>query len=238
MVAENSLRVHRVVSPVRTQVADNLREAILSRHFQPGQRLVERELVEATGASRTSVREALRELAAQGLVTSIPNRGTVVTEVTRDEARQLYELRSGLEALAGRLFVERATDAEVEELERAFAVIEESYRLGVGTLAAKDVFYDVIFRGAGNEQLRQVTAGLHARIAYLRSFSLAQPGRLTESLSELRDIMTAVKARNADAVANACLYHIKRAGQAGIEALPEAPPAVPAESKPPAVPAE
>jgi GntR family transcriptional regulator, trigonelline degradation regulator len=56
MVAENSLRVHRVVSPVRTQVADNLREAILSRYFQPGQRLVERELVEATGASRTSVR--------------------------------------------------------------------------------------------------------------------------------------------------------------------------------------
>ena len=110
MVTDRSLKVHRVVSPVRTQVAENLRQAILGRHFRPGQRLVERELVEATGASRTSVREALRELAAEGLVTSIPNKGTVVTEVTRDEARQLYELRSGLEALAGRLFVERATD--------------------------------------------------------------------------------------------------------------------------------
>jgi GntR family transcriptional regulator, trigonelline degradation regulator len=221
MVAESSsLRVHRVVSPVRTQVAENLRQAILSRHFKPGQRLVERELVEATGASRTSVREALRELSAEGLVTSIPNKGTVVTEVTREEARQLYELRSGLEALAGRLFVERATEAELDELERAFAVIEESYRLGVGTLAAKDAFYGVLFRGARNEQLRQVTAGLHTRVTYLRSFSLTQPGRLTESLSELRDIMNAVKARDADAVAKACFYHIKQAGQAGIDALP------------------
>ncbi len=220
MVADKSLKVHRVVSPVRTQVADNLRQAILGRHFKPGQRLVERELVEATGASRTSVREALRELAAEGLVTSIPNKGTVVTEVSRDEARQLYELRSGLEALAGRLFVERATDAEVNELERAFEVIEEAYRLGVGTLAAKDAFYDVLFRGARNEQLRQVTAGLHARVTYLRSFSLAQPGRLTESLAELRDIMNAVKARDADGVARACLYHIQQAGQASIDALP------------------
>ena len=224
MVADKSLKVHRVVSPVRTQVADNLRQAILGRHFKPGQRLVERELVEATGASRTSVREALRELAAEGLVTSIPNKGTVVTEVTRDEARQLYELRSGLEALAG-LFVERASDAEVNELEQAFGVIEEAYRLGVGTLAAKDAFYDVLFRGARNEQLRQVTAGLHARVTYLRSFSLAQPGRLTESLAELRDIMNAVKARDADGVARACLYHIKQAGQASIDALPLEEPA-------------
>src|SRR6201996_2074662 len=127
MVTGRSLRGHRVVSPVRTQVAENLRQAILSRQFQPGQRLVERGLVEATRASRASVREALRELAAEGLVTSIPNKGTAVTEVTRDEARQLYELRSGLEALAGRLFVERATAAEVSELERAFGVIEEAY---------------------------------------------------------------------------------------------------------------
>ena len=92
-------------------------------------------------------------------------------------------------------------------------------------LGAKDAFYDVLFRGARNEQLRQMTAGLHARVTYLRSFSLAQPGRLTESLSELRDIMNAVKARDADAVSNACLHHIKRAGQASIDALPEPPEA-------------
>ena len=218
-VTEKSLRVHRVVSPVRTQVTDNLREAILTRRFQPGQRLIERELVEATGASRTSVREALRELCAEGLVTSIPNKGTIVTEVTRDEARQIYELRSGLEALAGRLFVERATDAEIAELREAFGDVEEAYRLGIGALAAKDAFYDVLFRGARNEQLRQVTAGLHARVSYLRAFSLSQPGRLKGSLQELRDIMDAVLARDADAVAEACATHVRKAGEAGLGAL-------------------
>lgn len=90
-------------------------------------------------------------------------------------------------------------------------LIEKAYRLCVGTLAAKDASYEVLFRGARNEQLRQVTAGLRARVTYLRSFSLAQPGRLTESLAELRDIMNAVKARDADAVARVCPYHIKQA---------------------------
>jgi GntR family transcriptional regulator, trigonelline degradation regulator len=218
---DNSLKVHRVVSPVRTQVLDNLRQAILTRQFQPGQRLIERELVEATGVSRTSVREALRELGAEGLVTTIPNKGTVVTEVTGEEARQIYELRSSLEALAGRLFVERASEADVARLREAFAAIEVAYAAGAGpgALAAKDAFYDVLFRGAGNAMLRQVIAGLHARVTYLRAFSLTQPGRMQRSLDEVRAIMDGVQARDADAVARACATHVEQAGQAGLQAL-------------------
>src|SRR5690242_9047243 len=99
-----SLRVERAPAPIRSRVLDNLRQAILDRQLAPGQRLIERELVEATGASRTCSREALRELAAEGLVTTIPNKGTIVAQVTIEEARQLYQVRSALEALAGRLF--------------------------------------------------------------------------------------------------------------------------------------
>ena len=219
MVADRSLQVQRVLPPVRTQVVDNLRQAILSRQFKPGQRLIERELVEATGASRTSVREALRELGAEGLVTAIPNKGTIVSEMSRDEARQIYELRSSLEGLAGRLFVQRASDAEVAELQEQFAAIKEAYSAGVGALAAKDAFYAVLFRGAGNEPLRQVIAGLHARVSYLRAFSLTRPGRLERSLRELRDIMDAVEARDPDAVARACGTHVEQAGLAGLDAL-------------------
>jgi GntR family transcriptional regulator, trigonelline degradation regulator len=225
LVADGSLRVHRVLAPVRTQVADNLRQAILSRQFKPGQRLIERELVEATGASRTSVREALRELGAEGLVTAIPNKGTIVTEMSREEARQIYELRSTLEGLAGRLFVRRASDAELAELRQRFAAIEEAYSLGVGRLAAKDAFYAVLFRGAGNEPLRLVIAGLHARVTYLRAFSLSRPGRLQRSLQELRDIMDAIEARDADAVARACSTHVEQAGLAGLDALKSDPSA-------------
>ena len=98
----SGLRVERKPAPIRTQVLDNLRLAIVERRLAPGQRLIERELVELTGVSRTSVREALRELAAEGLVTVIPNKGTVVTSVSAEEARQLYQVRSALEGLAGR----------------------------------------------------------------------------------------------------------------------------------------
>lgn len=225
MVADRSLQVQRILAPVRTQVAANLRQAILSGQFKPGRRLIERELVEATGASRTSVREALRELGAEGLVTAIPNKGTIVTEMSREEARQTYELRSTLEGLAGRLFVRRASVAEVAELQERFAAIGEAYSLGVGTLAAKDAFYAVLFRGAGNEPLRQVIAGLHARVTYLRAFSLSRPGRLQRSLQELREIMDAIEARDADAVARACSTHVEHAGLAGLDALKSDPPA-------------
>ena len=87
-----SLRVERAPAPIRSRVLDNLRQAILEHKLVPGQRLIERELVELTGVSRTSIREALRELAAEGLVTTIPNKGTVVAEVSVKEARQLYQL--------------------------------------------------------------------------------------------------------------------------------------------------
>ena len=144
-----------------------------------------------------------------------------VSDITRDPMTDYTP--SEAERIDAVVKIAQKTEEEVEELERAFGVIKEAYRLGVGTLAAKDAFYGVLFRGARNEQLRQVTAGLHARVTYLRSFSLAQPGRLQESLAELRDIMNAVKARDADAVARACLYHIKRAGEASIGALPSDP---------------
>src|SRR5271169_4894481 len=114
-----SLRVERAPAPIRSRVLDNLRQAILDHKLAPGQRLIERELVELTGVSRTSVREALRELAAEGLVTVIPNKGTVVTSVSAEEARQLYQVRSALEGLAGRLFAENATQAQRTALVRA-----------------------------------------------------------------------------------------------------------------------
>ncbi|MBF4770575.1 GntR family transcriptional regulator, partial [Nocardioides agariphilus] len=106
------MRIERNPSPIRAQVLENLRQAIIDRRLAPGQRLIERELIELTGVSRTSVREALRELAAEGLVTVIPNQGTVVTNLGVAEAQQLYQIRSALEGLAGRLFVEHASESD------------------------------------------------------------------------------------------------------------------------------
>jgi len=175
--------------------------------------------VELTGASRTSVREALRELAAEGLVTAIPNKGTVVASVSAEEARQLYEVRSVLEGLAGRLFVQNATAAQRKALIRAMERIERRAAKGAPILAAKDAFYEVLFEGGGNGALRSVVGTLHARVSVLRSLSMSIPGRVEHSLKELRAIVDAVVANDADAAAAACAWHVKEAGRAGLLAL-------------------
>lgn len=214
------MRVQRQAPPVRTQVSEILRRAILDMRFRPGQRLVERELVELTGVSRTSIREALRELASEGLVRSIPNRGMVVAGLTKSQASELYELRSSLEALAGRLFVKRASDERVGELRKAFEQFKRAATTGRDMLGAKDRFYEVLFEGADNEELRSVVAGLHARVRVLRSISLSQDSRPAESVAEIQQIVQAIEARDAAAAARACSRHVERAGQTAIKAVP------------------
>ena len=221
MTRANALRVERTPALIRSQVLENLRQAILDRRLAPGQRLIERELVELTGVSRTSVREALRELAAEGLVTAIPNKGTVVTSVSAEEARQLYQVRSALEALAGRLFVEHAGAAQRKALVRALERVDRQAAKGAPILAAKDAFYDVLFEGGGNDALRSVVGGLHARVSVLRSLSLSVPGRLEHSISELHAIVDAVQANDPHAAAAACARHVEEAGRAGLLALSE-----------------
>ena len=216
-----TLRVERNPAPVRAQVLDNLRQAIVERQLAPGQRLVERELVELTGVSRTSIREALRELAAEGLITAIPNKGTVVATVSAAGAGQLYEVRSALEGLGGRLFAQNATQAQRNALVKALQRIERLVAKGAPLINAEDSFYEIIFEGGGNEALRSVADGLRARVSVLRALSLSVPGRPAESLREMRDIVDAVLAGDADAATRACSRHVEEAGRVGLQALAE-----------------
>lgn len=219
MTSPRMLRVERSPAPIRAQVVDNLRHAILNRQFAPGQRLIERELVELTGVSRTSIREALRELAAEGLVATIPNRGTVVATMTAEEARQLYEVRSVLEGLAGRLFVQNASESQRRALQKAFATIERLAAKNSSILEAKDRFYEILFAGGGNIALHQTAAGLHARVRGLRSLSLSLTGRARQSVAELRDIVAAIEANDAERTARMCRRHVLNASAAGTRAL-------------------
>ncbi len=219
MTNASSLKVERTPAPIRAQVLDNLRQAILDRHFLPGQRLIERELVELTGVSRTSIREALRELAAEGLVQTIPNKGTIVATLSAEEARQLYQVRTVLEGLAGRLFVENATEAERRLLHKAMTTIERLAERKASILDAKDRFYDVLFVGGGNVALHQTASGLHARVRALRSLSLSRPGRAKESVEELREIMAAIDANDAERAELACTRHVANAGEVVAAAL-------------------
>lgn len=207
----------RVAAPLREQVTERVRSAILDLRLRPGERLIERELVEQLGISRATVREVIRQLAAEGLVTVVPQRGAEVTSLSSSDAADIYEMRASLEALAVRRFVQRADDDRVAELRAAVEEIARSARAadpGVhDQLGAKDRFYDVLLAGSASGPLQQTLAGLQARVRLLRATSLSAPGRPAEAADELLAVVEAVEARNGDLAAEACVRHIRNAAR-------------------------
>jgi DNA-binding GntR family transcriptional regulator len=219
-----SLRVGRVAAPLREQVVGVLREAILDFRLKPGQRLIERELMEQTGVSRTTIREVLRQLTAEGLVTTIPQRGAIVVELSGKEARDLYEVRATLEALTARLFAERGSDDDVRALRVA---ADELHDLGrteppapiKDMLDAKDRYYDVFLAGAGNDAIGAILAGLQARVRVMRATSLSQPGRPAETVAEIEEVVRAIERRDPAGAAAAAERHVQHAAERGLRGL-------------------
>lgn len=200
-----ALEIQKLAAPLRQQVLDGLRQAIISGKLAPGRRLTERELTEMMGVSRTVVREALRQLESEGLVAIIPNKGPVVRELSAGEARDLYAIRAALEGLAARLFVEHAGEESVKALARALDVVIAAYGGGDAqqVLETKNRFYDVLFEGAGNDTLSGMLATLHARIWRWRALGLTHPQRSSdrsrESIRNLKAVLAAIRKREPDA---------------------------------------
>jgi DNA-binding GntR family transcriptional regulator len=224
-IAPLELSVTRIAAPVREQVLEQLRDAIIDMRLEPGQRLVERELVEQTGVSRTTIREVLRELSAEGLVETIPHRGMVVASVPLERAPELYEVRAVLEGMAARQFVERASEEHLSSLREAFESLADAAREPtsvVGMLAAKKAFYDVLFDGAANQTIQEIVQGLQARVTLLRRASLMHPGRPTDAVDEVRAIVEAIERRDTAAAERASVRHVNKAGQIVLTKLQQA----------------
>lgn len=214
--------VGRVAAPLREQVIAALRQAILDFQLKPGQRLVERELIEQLGVSRTTVREALRELTSEGLVTVIPQRGAMVTAPRLDDAADLYEVRASLESLVVQRFVERATDDEVcalsESVEGIAEVAAETDDIRL-VLAAKDRFYAVLIAGARSNALQQLLEGIQARVQVLRATSLSEKGRTPEVVRELRAVVAAIAERDVAEASRLCAEHVRAAAATALASL-------------------
>ncbi|TDQ00548.1 GntR family transcriptional regulator [Labedaea rhizosphaerae] len=213
--------VTRVAAPLRMQVVEQLRGMIVGGDFAPGDRLVEAPLCETFGVSRTVVREAIRQLESEGLITIIANHGPVVTELSAADTQALYEVRMSLEGLAGMLFTQRASQEQRAELVAALDGVAAAFEQQDlrARLAAKDRFYDVLVDGAGNAMVRQMLRGIHARVQLLRGLSLQAPGRADASLAELRRIVEAATAEDADGARIACEEHVREAGKLVLETL-------------------
>lgn len=220
-VRKVDLQIAKQPATLRLVVEDRLRAAISAGDFKPGQRLIERELCELTGVGRTSIREALRQLEAEGLITNIPHRGPSVSTITVEEARQLYALRALLEGYAGRCCAELRVAEKSDALAKAVAVFERAARSGnqQQLIQAKSHFYDVLMEGSGNVFIKQVLTTLHNRITLLRITSMTQPGRLKKSITEIRTILATIQAGDSVGAERACHEHVKKAADVAIAYL-------------------
>jgi DNA-binding GntR family transcriptional regulator len=220
-----SRQIIRPAATLRQQVIEGLRGCITDLTFRPGDRLVERELCEMLGVSRTLVREALSQLVAEGLVQNIPHKGPIVATIGLTEAKGLYEVRAQLEGLAGRRFTQHATPEQRAELA---AVLEKLKAFGPDApilefLKVKSGFYDILLAGAGNPVLTEMLRIIHTRVMMLRATTLGHPGRLKQSYDEISAIVEAVKHNDQEGAALACQRHVQQAERLALMTLSELP---------------
>jgi DNA-binding GntR family transcriptional regulator len=222
------LQIIRKSATLRLLVEEKLRSAIAIGRFKPGQRLIERELCELTGVGRTSIREALRQLEAEGLVTTVPHRGPSVSTITLEEARQLYAVRALLEGHAGREFARRREPEDLRDLNLAVKRFVQAAKTDDRSelIQAKTAFYLALMRGCGNMFVEQMLTIMHNRITVLRLTSMTSPGRLKNSVAEIKAIHDAIRDGDADRAEALCINHIEEAAKVALRVLAaEDPPA-------------
>lgn len=198
-----------------------LRDYIVEGHLADGARIPERQLCERFGISRTPLREALKVLAAEGLIDLLPNRGARVRELGAEELRELFDVMGGLEALAGRLACEHISDAEVAEIER---VHHDMYRFYLrremhGYFQCNQAIHRMIVEAAGNAALSATYASFAGRIRRVRySANLAKErDRWGEAMREHEMILDALRRRAGSELSDILFLHLRnkrRAAQA------------------------
>jgi len=185
--------------PLYEQVADQLRQRILARELEPGAWVDELRLCAELGISRTPMREALKVLAAEGLVTMKLRRGAYVTEMSERDVREAYQLLSLLESDAAAEAATRATDAELAELGELHRALEEALPDRDAFFAANERFHLRVLEIDGNRWRMQIVGDLRRLMKLNRHHSLFREGRLAESLEEHRAIVNALFSRDAQA---------------------------------------
>jgi DNA-binding GntR family transcriptional regulator len=189
------------------QVAERLREQIFSRELEPGSWIDELKLAQEYGISRTPLREALKVLAVEGLVTMKVRRGAYVTEMSVDDVQQVYRLLGLLEADAAAEVAERATDEELAGLRALHDKLEKQTRQRDAFFAANEQFHLRLLAVAGNRWRSQIVGDLRKVMKLNRHHSLFKQGRIAESLAEHRAVMQALEKRDAEGAARLMREH-------------------------------
>lgn len=189
------------------EVAERLREQIFSRTLEPGSWIDELKLAQEYGISRTPLREALKVLAVEGLVTMKVRRGAYVTEMSARDVEQVYRLLGLLEADAAAEVAERASPAQIDELRGLHERLEQQTQQRDAFFAANEQFHLRLLAIADNRWRSQIVGDLRKVMKLNRHHSLFRSGRIEESLAEHRAVMQALLAREPERAARLMREH-------------------------------
>ena len=197
--------------PLRDVVFNTLRKAILRGELKPGERLMEIQLANKLGVSRTPVREAIRKLELEGLVLMIPRRGAEVAEITEKNLRDVLEVREALEELAVRLACDHIDQEGIDELKKAGREFEESLKSpDITGIAEADVrFHDCICAATDNQKLIQLLNNLREQMYRYRVEYLKDPEVYPTLIAEHEEIICALESKQKERATLAMSKHIE-----------------------------
>ena len=207
--------------PLREVVCESLRDAIRRGTLKPGERLMEIQLSEELGVSRTPIREAIRKLELEGYVIMMPRRGTYVATMSIRDINEIFEIRTALESLSNGLAAERITEEELERLQRLLVMIG-------GYIAENDMekivdtdieFHDLLYHAARNTRLVGVISNLRDQLTRFRTLSMSYPGRLEATLEEHREIVEAIAQGDVKAARKAAEKHMENSEKTLLQAM-------------------
>lgn len=211
-MAIRNLRIDRPKSLSR-MVAEEIKEAILKGVLRPGDKLVETSLTESLGVSRTPLREAFRELAAEGYITVVPHKGAYVSSLSEEDVLDLYAITSVLEGLATRLAAQNIrTEQDRERLRSLYNELKDQNIQGNvdAYWAANGKFHEFIAEASGNARLIDLIKNLRRQILKTRVISMRYPERLENSMAEHEEILCAVLAGEGDRAERLVIAHLEK----------------------------
>jgi DNA-binding GntR family transcriptional regulator len=202
------------------EVVNRVRAILLDGEITPGARIPERDLCERLQISRTPLREALKVLAAEGLVQLLPNRGARAARFTDKDMRDLFEVCQGLEALAGELACERITDAEIGEIAAAHGAMARHYRDGdlIQYYRCNRAIHEAVVAAAGNPALTALYNSVTARIRRARYVTPMTPDRWALALREHEAILNALERRDGVGLAHILRTHLRHKREEVVQA--------------------
>lgn len=207
--------------PLRDMVFDVLMNAIMQGQLSPGERLLEVQLAEEMGVSRTPVREAIRRLELEGFVVMVPRKGAYVAGLSINDVECVYEIRTALETLAARLAAQRMEEVDYRRLDELALQMQATFNEGnVEQWVALDAqFHELLYKFSRNERLVQMMSNLMEQLSRYRIISLANVEVRHNSLAEHQALIEALRRRDSEAADRAAANHIANTKQSLIRIL-------------------